>query len=269
MRPVNLIPLEERRGEAAPLRTGPTAYVLLGVLGIALLTITMLVMTGNGVKEREAELAALEAREQAASAAAASLGPYTQFAGLADARSATVTSLANSRFDWERVLRELSLIIPDDVWLTQITAGAASGDSGGSSSSLASSATGPILQFTGCAAGQKAVAAFAAALHDIDGVTRVGINSSQLGTGGAADASGGESGASGGCQTETVSSFEAVAAFDGVATDAVATAPETGTPATDPETAGAVAEQQQAKDSAAEQVEKGRRAANLAPGVDQ
>ena len=32
---------------------------------------------------------------------------------------ATVTSLADSRFDWERVMRELSLVLPADVWLTE------------------------------------------------------------------------------------------------------------------------------------------------------
>ena len=33
----------------------------------------------------------------------------------------TVSSLAQSRFDWERVLRELSLVIPEDVWLVKVT----------------------------------------------------------------------------------------------------------------------------------------------------
>src|SRR5690349_6448522 len=125
MRPVNLIPPEERRGDAAPLRTGPAAYVLIGVAAIALLTITLLVMTGNSIKDSQAELDSLAAREQAATAAASELTPFTQFAAMAQARDATVTSLAQSRFDWERVLRELSLVIPDGVWVTQVTAATA------------------------------------------------------------------------------------------------------------------------------------------------
>ena len=32
MRPVNLIPPEDRRGQHAPLRTGPLAYILVGAL---------------------------------------------------------------------------------------------------------------------------------------------------------------------------------------------------------------------------------------------
>ncbi len=38
-----------------------------------------------------------------------------------DARVETVTSLAQSRFDWERVMRELSLVLPGTVWLTNVT----------------------------------------------------------------------------------------------------------------------------------------------------
>ena len=49
------------------------------------------------------------------------------------------TSLAQSRFDWERVLRELAIVIPEDVWLTNLTATVSPevqlDDSGSSSSS--------------------------------------------------------------------------------------------------------------------------------------
>jgi Tfp pilus assembly protein PilN len=269
MRPVNLIPMEERRGDSAPLRTGPTVYVLLGALTIALLTITMLVLTGNGIKDQEAELDSLAARQQAADASVAALTPYTQFATMAAGRNATVTSLADSRFDWERVLRELSLIIPSDVTLLSATGATSAGSDG--SSDVASAATGPSLSLTGCAAGQRGVAEFAAALHDIDGVTRVGVNSSQLGQ---SDESGGGSDTGGQCEGGTaVSQFEIAAVFDGATTPSdgsAAVPPATGeTAATDPGTGDAVAEEQQSRDAAAEQTGKARNAANLAPGVDQ
>jgi Tfp pilus assembly protein PilN len=270
VRPVNLIPPEDRRGEAAPLRTGLFPYVLLGVLGIILVTVTALVMTSNSIKDQQAQLDALDARAQAASTAAASLTPYTQFASLAQARNATVTSLAQSRFDWERVLRELSLVIPDDVKLTAAVASSAAGGSAEGDSSLAGSATGPSLSFKGCAEGQRGVAAFAAALHDIDGVTRVGIHSSQLPTSND-EGSGNES--AGGCEGgPSIAAFEVDAVFDGVATPpgAAPEEPATGeTAATDPGTADGVAEEQQARDAAASQTEKARNAANLAPGADQ
>jgi len=265
VRPVNLIPPEDRRGDAAPLRTGPAAYVLIGVAALALLTVTVLVMTGNSIKDRQAELESLEAREQTATAAAAALTPYTQFASMATARDLTVTSLAQSRFDWERVLRELSLVLPDGVWVTKVQAssGAGAGSEASGSSPLAAGVTGPILSLNGCATGQKAVAELAAALHDIDGVTRVGVGSSQLGGGDAGTNSSDE------CQTETISKFDVVAAFDAVQSAAATTTPDAETPATDPATADAIAEQQAAKDSAAKQTDRARNATGLVPGVEQ
>ena len=53
-------------------------------------------------------------------------------------RAATIASLADSRFDWQRVMHELALILPGDVWLTNLSGTAGPGVSidGGSSSSL-------------------------------------------------------------------------------------------------------------------------------------
>ena len=53
MRPVNLIPPEDRRGEHAPLRTGPLAYIVLGALVLVLVGVTALVLTDNQIAERQ------------------------------------------------------------------------------------------------------------------------------------------------------------------------------------------------------------------------
>ncbi len=271
MRPVNLIPPEDRRGEHAPLRTGATAYVLVGVLAIALLTVTALVLTGNQVSERENELAALEARGATAAQTADALTPYVEFASMSAAREETVTSLAKSRFDWERVLRELSLVIPGDVWLINATGTVAPGASTGSAAAantLREGTTGPALELIGCARSQQAVAGFVAALEDIDGVTRVGVSSSELGQ--SSNGASGESGATSDCRTRAfISRFEIVAAFDEAPPSGASVVPDAGaapTPtdaATDPETADAVAQEQQAADSAADQTAKADDAANL------
>ena len=81
-------------------------------------------------------------------------------------------------------MRELALILPGDVWLTNLT-GTARPDvsvDGGASISLRDSVPGPALEMIGCASGQEAVAGFVQALKDIDGVTRVGVQSSALGS---------------------------------------------------------------------------------------
>lgn len=212
MRPVNLIPPDLRRGDNAPLRTGPVAYMLLGALVLALAGVMALVLTNNQIADRKAEVAQLRREDAAAQAQAQRLAAYTQFQAMSEQRVATVTSLANSRFDWERVMRELSLILPDDVWLVSLDAtagGGAGGESSGSSSGLSGGIAGPALALTGCAAGQNAVAGFVTALKDIDGVTRVGVESSAMGGGESAGGDGGD------CRTRSfIASFNLVVAFD-------------------------------------------------------
>ncbi len=229
MRPVNLIPPEERRGQRAPARSGPLAYIVIGALVVALLGVTLLVVTENEISNREAEVARLEAKNAAAEARANRFTAYTQFHQIRDQRVATVTSLADSRFDWERVMRELALVLPKDVWLTNLTGTVRPGiqvDGGAGISSLRDGAAGPALEMIGCAAGQDAVARFISDLKDIDGVTRVGVLSSELPAGGSGGSSGGSSGssassdsgassASSTCQTRNfIAQFQIVAAFD-------------------------------------------------------
>ena len=62
MRPVNLIPPEDRRGEKAPMRTGALSYVIVAVLAVALLAVTGLVLTSNQVSDRKAEKSGLESQ---------------------------------------------------------------------------------------------------------------------------------------------------------------------------------------------------------------
>jgi len=209
MRPVNLIPAEDRRGDQAPLRTGPLAYIVMGALVALLAGVAMLVLTGNEISERQEEVTTLKREDAAASAHAARLASYTQFRELSEQRVATVQSLADSRFDWERVLRELSLVLPSDVSLTELSATGAGGEGAeGSSEGGEFALTGPSLTLAGCAAGYAGVAGFVLALKDIDGVTRVGVQSSAE----TAESSGsGEASCGGGSATVE---FTLVVAFD-------------------------------------------------------
>jgi Tfp pilus assembly protein PilN len=226
MRPVNLIPADERRGEQAPLRTGALVYLVIGGLVAILVGVTALVLIGNKVTDRESEVATLQREDAAVSAKAQRLASYSQFRVLSEQRVETVRNLADSRFDWERVMRELSLILPDDVWLVDLTATAAPGvgasgsSSGSAGAGLRGAVPGPALELNGCASGQEAVAGFVTSLKDIDGVTRVGVGSSELpdqasgagvSTGG--DASSGSSGDD--CRTRNfIAKFQIVVAFD-------------------------------------------------------
>jgi len=226
MRPVNLIPVEERRDARQPMRGGPLAYIVLGALLAALGAVTLLVVTDNQISSRTSELSELKTQTASAEAQATRLAAYTQFHSVSTQRTATVSNLADSRFDWEKVMRQLSLVLPSDVWLTNLTGTVRPSVSvgGGESLELRSSVRGPALSLVGCAAGQESVARFVTVLRDIDGVTRVGVQSSQLPSTDGAGAAGGSVSASGGCQTHKfIAQFQIVVAFDAAPIPAAAT----------------------------------------------
>ena len=213
MRPVNLIPPEERPGERRPMRGGPLAYIVVGALAAAVIGVAVLAITDNQISDSKAEIVKLEDEKSAVEARAQALDAYTQFHALREQRVATISSLADSRFDWQRVMHEFALVLPPDVWLTSLS-GSASPQStaeGTSSVAMRSEIPGPALELVGCATSQDAVAGFVQALKEIDGVTRVGVESSTL------PGSGGSSGSStaSGCQTrDFIAQFHMVVAFD-------------------------------------------------------
>lgn len=220
MRPVNLIPPENRRGGSAPLRTGPLPYVLLGALVAVLVAVVALVLADNQVAERKGEVAKLEREDATAAAKAERLAAYTEFRTMSEQRVTTVSDLADSRFDWERVMRELALILPSDAWLVGLTATAApgvsvEGGSTGDTSGMRGAVPGPALELSGCAKGQEAVASFVTSLEDIDGVTRVGVESSELPEKGPDKGGGGGSESGDECRTQKfIAKFAIVVAFD-------------------------------------------------------
>jgi Tfp pilus assembly protein PilN len=286
MRPVNLIPPEERRGEKAPTRTGATPYLIVAVLGVALIAVMLVAMTNNQISDRKTEKANLEVQLTQAQAEAQRFQAFADFASLQQAREQTVASLAQSRFDWERVLRELALVIPSDVWLTNLSATVSGETTSSSTSTSSGSVDAPSLEIQGCGAGHESVARFLVALRDVDGLTRATVLSSDRAEG----AGGGQASSTGGtagCEVRNfLSTFEIKAAFDNAVpatlaeststTPTTTTTPtstaQTSTPASSTsssdESQTSAPELQQQKDSAAQKTEKGHKAVDtFIPGA--
>src|SRR5262245_33176893 len=162
---------------------GPLAYIIVGALALALVGVIAVALTSKQISDKESEKQNLEVELDAATAKAQSLRPFSDFRGVQETRTATVASLAQSRFDWERVMRELALVIPHDIWLIKLT-GTVTPQvqiEGGADIPTRESVAGPALEIIGCGPSQDAVAGFLASLEDIDGVTRVGVRSSRRG----------------------------------------------------------------------------------------
>lgn len=189
MRAVNLIPVEDRRGSSGTAgRSGGAVYVLLGALTLVVLAVAAYVLTANTITSRKAEVVKLQAQASAAEQRAAALRPYRDFATLRRQRVATVSTLAASRFDWDRALHDLAIVLPADSWLTSVTGSVAPGvslESGaggagsGDTSALRQLVTAPALEITGCTVSQSEVSRVLARLRRIHGVTRVTLASSE------------------------------------------------------------------------------------------
>jgi Tfp pilus assembly protein PilN len=230
MRAVNLIPPEERG--ATPSASGAPAAAIAGYAIIAFLVIAIGVVfylnsLSTKIDEHKSEQASLEAQLQQTQARAAALQPYVQLANVTQARTVTIDSLAKSRFDWQRVLRELARVTPATISLSNVT-GTVSADvgvEGGAEISLRDDVQGPALEIEGCARNQRKVADYVSSLHDIDGVTRVAaLNSARpdradsgqsSGNGTTSDSAAPPTG-SGTCARATDAAFQVVAAFDPV-----------------------------------------------------
>ena len=122
MRAVNLLPKDQAQARGSL----PSTPVLVGVCSAVLVTAilgAMFMMQSAKVTKEQQKLDALQARVDALPPAPA--GPTagtTQLASEHGARVAALSAALSNRVAWDRVFREFSLVLPDDVWLTSLTA---------------------------------------------------------------------------------------------------------------------------------------------------
>ena len=121
MKAVNLIPSEHRRAKASGEMSGG-AYGVLGVLAVLLVMAVAYVMSTNSVNDNKSKAAEARQEADAAEAKTKQLGSFTDFASIKDQRLAAVTAAAQTRFDWERLMRELSRVMPNGSWVSTTTA---------------------------------------------------------------------------------------------------------------------------------------------------
>lgn len=283
MRPVNLIPPEERgAGRAATGSSGIAGYIIIGALVFAIAAVAYVTMLGNDIEEHEAEIAALETQVQESQARATALAPYVDLAGVKEARTMTIDSLAKSRFDWERVLRELARITPSSISLSGLT-GTVDPNvdvEGGVDVPLRNQVAGPALEIVGCVTSQRRLADFIAALHDIDGVTRVAAQDSLKSDrpdadeeAATADQAAPAAETSGECARIKDANFQIVAAFDAMPVPdeaAIGTPDATVTSTTGAVDDGGVAAEQESQTAQQQQInsasQQSQDAANITPG---
>ncbi len=123
MRAVNLLPRDEPRqsfgGKSTRLAVGGTVgFVLVSVL----LAASMLA-AGGSVSDKQSTLESL--RSSLAAVPHPDEADSAADAQLASEKSQRIGALAGAlggRVAWDRILRQISLVLPDDVWLTSLSA---------------------------------------------------------------------------------------------------------------------------------------------------
>jgi Tfp pilus assembly protein PilN len=119
MRAVNLLPRDETK------RSKTNVPVLVGVVGAVVVCalLSMLFLSASSkVRDKQGELDALNAQ---LAVIPPPPPPDTAGAGLASQEQARLTALSGAlskRVAWDRVLRNLSLVLPNDVWLSTLNA---------------------------------------------------------------------------------------------------------------------------------------------------
>jgi len=182
MRPVNLLPESDRRRQPAQ---GGSSYLVLGVLGVLLVMVAAYVLVANQVTTRQNAAAAASAEADRLEVRALEIGAFGDFAQTKEVRATSVRQLADGRFDWERLMRELARVLPAGGWL-QSAAASTSGDPGATgSSSEETGGSGPEANLTGCMRKQSDVATLMLRLgrmHRVEDVTLTESTRGETGT---------------------------------------------------------------------------------------
>ena len=122
MRSVNLLPRDDKRQ-----RPQPGAVLLTGVLGSVLVTAVLagfFMMTSSSVSDRQSELDGLRAELAAIPPAPEAPADNSGLETEKSARVAVLGKALGARVAWDRILREISLVLPEDIWLETLNANA-------------------------------------------------------------------------------------------------------------------------------------------------
>jgi len=122
VRAINLLPRDDaRRGGPQKTQWIVLVPVVLAVLLAAILSAMFLSGSGT-VKDKQAELATLQDELHAIPTPDASrVKTQTALAADKQARVSALSGALSRRVAWDRVFRELSLVLPNDVWLATIS----------------------------------------------------------------------------------------------------------------------------------------------------
>jgi Tfp pilus assembly protein PilN len=183
VRAVNLLPGDETAGgrKTPPL---PILVACIGTVLVAALTAVMFLSASSTVAAKKRALAEVQAQLAAIPAPPTPPPGVAQLPQQHQTRLTALSTALGQRVAWDRLLKEVSQVVPSDVWLVTLNALAPS------LAPASAAATSATQGFTvlGCTYSQDSVARFLARLQvvpDLTGMTLGKSSSGDTGSGGA------------------------------------------------------------------------------------
>lgn len=180
-RAINLLPREDEKTRSARLSLPGVAVGLVGVLvvgGLAFFTVyerARLTERQGDLEDLQAQAAAIETPEDVGEPDSGA-----ELTGEALGRVSALTGALGERVAWDRLLREISLTLPDDVWLESLSTTQAGGTTDPATGLTQPGAGVPTLSITGYAVTQAGVAQLMARLAVIPQLSGVQLQSSTV-----------------------------------------------------------------------------------------
>jgi Tfp pilus assembly protein PilN len=179
MKRMNLLPPELRPREGA--RRG-ISYLVVGALFASVVAMLVYGIVIGGVRSDETELASLKDETTQANARTEALRPYGDFAEMKDQRARSIRTVADTRFNYERLTRELARVLPAGVWVGHLEVAPAPLEqevvAAGADPVEGTQTPPPAMTVSGCAPSQDVVADTLDNLRALTGATDVALGSS-------------------------------------------------------------------------------------------
>ena len=179
MRAVNLLPSDD----AADGRRLPAVPVLVGCVGVVVVTAVLAVMfmsASGSVAQQRSALEQAQAEFAAIPAPPTAPAVDSQLTQLHQTRVTALEAALGQRVTWDRLLREVSQIVPSDVWLITLSAQAPTGPP-----AAVTTPPTPATGFTiaGCTYSQESVARFLSRLYVVPDLSSMTLGTSGAGGG--------------------------------------------------------------------------------------
>jgi Tfp pilus assembly protein PilN len=177
VRAVNLLPKDEQAGgRKLPL---PVLAGCIGTVVVTALVAVMFLSASAGVASKQRALDSIQAQYDAIPAPPA---PSPAVSQLPQQRQTRVTALATAlgqRIAWDRLLREVSQVVPSDVWLVTLNAQSPSLAPKTTPATTAQASAPTGFTVTGCTYSQDSVARFLARLQVVPDLSSMTLGKSE------------------------------------------------------------------------------------------